>query len=79
MTDDVLQETPVVKEALRRLPEYLIDERQFRMIRALQLSGNRIVLPKEEWIKFEDDVHYLQPYIDEVQAEIKEKKEWNKE
>ena len=54
MHDDVLYETPDVEEALRRLPTHLVDERNFRITRALQLSGQKRILPKEEWTKLED-------------------------
>lgn len=52
--DDCLYESPEVKEALRRLPQHLVDERNFRIIRAMQLNCNKIVLPKEQWTKFEE-------------------------
>lgn len=52
--DDVLQENDDVKEALRRLPAHKVDERSFRIIRAMQLSIQKINLPKEEWVKFEE-------------------------
>ncbi|THK33263.1 cytochrome b-c1 complex subunit 7 [Diachasma alloeum] len=77
--DDCLYETPEVKEALRRLPAHLVDERTFRIVRAMQLSCNKVVLPKEQWTKFEEDTHYLRPYLDEVLKEIKEKKDWDKQ
>jgi ubiquinol-cytochrome c reductase subunit 7 len=54
MRDDVLYETPDVKEALRRLPSEVVDERNFRIIRALQLSGQKRILPKEQWTKYEE-------------------------
>ncbi|XP_021915744.1 cytochrome b-c1 complex subunit 7-like [Zootermopsis nevadensis] len=77
--DDCYDEAdPDVKEALRRLPEHLVDERNFRIIRAMQLSLQKIILPKEEWVKFEEDNKYLQPYIEEAARERQEKEEWNK-
>ncbi|KAJ4430119.1 hypothetical protein ANN_22329 [Periplaneta americana] len=48
------EDNPDVKEALRRLPAHLVDERNFRITRALQLSLQKIVLPREEWVKFEE-------------------------
>ena len=54
MRDDILYETDVVKEALRRLPPDLYDERNFRMSRAFHLSSSHTILPKEEWTKYED-------------------------
>ncbi|CAB3374963.1 Hypothetical predicted protein [Cloeon dipterum] len=77
--DDVLNESdPDVAEALRRLPQHLRDERTFRIVRAMQLSLQKSVLPKEEWTKFEEDKKYLQPYLREVVGERLEKEEWNK-
>ena len=58
MRDDCLYETPDVEEALRRLPEKLMMERNFRMARAVQLSGAKKILPKNEWTKYED-VSYI--------------------
>lgn len=78
MHDDVLYETPDVEEALRRLPANLIDERNFRITRALQCSGQKKILPKEEWTKYEEDVRYLQPYLNEVIKERLEKEAWDR-
>jgi len=78
MHDDTLHETQEVKEAIRRLPKRLQDERQFRITRALYLSMRKEVLPKEEWTKWEQDVKYLQPYLEEVHSEVYEQEEWNK-
>ncbi|KAK0087876.1 hypothetical protein PV325_013865 [Microctonus aethiopoides] len=79
MHDDMLYESEDVKEALRRLPTKILDERNFRLVRALQLSCQKIVLPQEQWTKFEEDVRYLEPYLEQVRKEIKEKEEWDKE
>lgn len=48
------EDIPDVKEALRRLPAHLVDERNFRIMRAMQLSIQKTILPKEEWVKFEE-------------------------
>ncbi|XP_017758025.1 PREDICTED: cytochrome b-c1 complex subunit 7-like [Eufriesea mexicana] len=77
--DDLLYETPEVIEALRRLPAHVIEERNFRILRAAQLNGQKKILPKEQWTKFEEDEHYLLPYLQEVQRENQEKAEWDKE
>ncbi|KAF4529405.1 hypothetical protein B566_EDAN003498 [Ephemera danica] len=77
--DDCLDElNPDVKEALRRLPEHLVDERQFRMYRAFQLSLMKQILPKDQWTKYEEDNRYLQPYLKEVMREREEREEWIK-
>ena len=69
-------------EAVRRLPEQMFDERNFRHIRACQLSIEKDYLPKEQWVQYEEDLakgSYLQPYLREVKAEIEEKNRWEKE
>ena len=75
--DDCLYETDEVKEALRRLPIKLVDERNYRVMRALHLSMTKTILPKEQWTKYEEDTKYLEPYLKEVERERAEKDEWN--
>ncbi|XP_067008965.1 cytochrome b-c1 complex subunit 7 [Anabrus simplex] len=77
--DDCLDENADVTEALRRLPQHLVDERNFRITRALQLSMTKTYLPKEQWTKWEEDNKYLQPYLQEVIKERQEREEWNKQ
>lgn len=43
-----------VKEALKRLPEHLYNERIFRIKRALDLSLKHQILPKDQWVKYEE-------------------------
>ncbi|XP_053604762.1 cytochrome b-c1 complex subunit 7-like [Plodia interpunctella] len=76
MRDDVLYETEDVQEALRRLPNHVIDERNFRLIRAVQLNGSKVVLPKEEWTKLEEDYLYLSPMVEVVKKERLEREKW---
>lgn len=52
--DDCLYETDDVTEALRRLPDKEIDERNYRIIRAFQLSMQKIILPRDQWTKYEE-------------------------
>ncbi|XP_049984502.1 cytochrome b-c1 complex subunit 7-like [Alexandromys fortis] len=78
MRDDTLHETADVKEAIRRLPEHLYNDRMFRIKRALDLSMQHQILPKEQWTKYEEDKFYLKPYLKEVIWERKEKEEWAK-
>lgn len=78
MRDDVLYEDADVKEALKRLPENVYNDRMFRIKRALDLSMKQQILPKSQWTKFEEDVNYLTPYLEEVIRERKEKEEWMK-
>ncbi|KAK2587898.1 hypothetical protein KPH14_003994 [Odynerus spinipes] len=80
MRDDLLTETnPDVVEALRRIPDNVRDERNFRLIRAMQLDAAKKVLPKEQWTKYEEDVLYLSPVVAEVVKEREEKELWNLE
>lgn len=78
MRDDVLMETSDVVEAVKRLPNQLYDERQFRLSRALLLSTQKAILPKEQWTKPEQDIRYLMPYIEEIRKEKAEQAEWAK-
>uniref|UniRef100_A0A8C6J927 Cytochrome b-c1 complex subunit 7 n=2 Tax=Melopsittacus undulatus TaxID=13146 RepID=A0A8C6J927_MELUD len=78
MRDDTWYEDDDVKEAVRRLPEHLYNERMFRIKRALDLSLKHQILPKDQWVKYEEDHHYLEPYLKEVIRERLEREEWNK-
>ncbi|XP_072378336.1 cytochrome b-c1 complex subunit 7-like [Diabrotica undecimpunctata] len=76
--DDLLHEDSDVAEALKRVPQKTIDERNYRILRATQLSLSHSILPKEQWTKLEDDKLYLTPLVNEVIKERKEREEWNK-
>uniref|UniRef100_U3IZ44 Cytochrome b-c1 complex subunit 7 n=3 Tax=Anatinae TaxID=2068716 RepID=U3IZ44_ANAPP len=78
MRDDTFYEDDDVKEALKRLPEDLYNERMFRIKRALDLSLKHQILPKDQWVKYEEDKHYLEPYLKEVIRERLEREAWNK-
>lgn len=54
MRDDTLHEDDDVKEALKRLPEHLYNARVFRIKRALDLSLKHQILPKDQWMKYEE-------------------------
>lgn len=77
--DDCLYENDDVKEAIKRLPQKVQDERHFRMMRAFQASIAKSYLPKEQWTKYEEDNKYLQPYLQEVIKERLEREEYDKE
>ena len=59
--DDLLSEDMLhpekceVGEAVRRLPPDLQDERSFRIVRAMNLSANKQILPKAEHVSFQED------------------------
>nr|XP_060623028.1 cytochrome b-c1 complex subunit 7-like [Anolis sagrei ordinatus] len=65
-------------EDVKRLPEDKYNERIFRINRALDLSMRQQILPKEQWVKYEEDQPYLQPYLKEVIRERFEREEWDK-
>uniref|UniRef100_A0A2K6UY04 Cytochrome b-c1 complex subunit 7 n=1 Tax=Saimiri boliviensis boliviensis TaxID=39432 RepID=A0A2K6UY04_SAIBB len=55
MRDDTRYEDEDVKEAIRRLPENVYNDRMFRIKRALDLSMKHQILPKEQWTKYEEN------------------------
>ncbi|KAG7205805.1 hypothetical protein KM043_007750 [Ampulex compressa] len=79
MRHDCMRNTPDVQEALRRLPQHVVDARNFRISRALQLDAIKKVLPQEQWTKLEEDVLYLEPYLSDIIKERKEKEAWDAE
>ena len=77
--DDCLDfDDPDVVEAIRRLPKHVYDCRNWRIKVALHHSMMKTILPKEEWITYEEDCKYLTPYLEEVIEERKEREEWGK-
>lgn len=76
--DDCLYEDEDVSEAIKRLPRKEYDDRNYRILRALNLSMTKTILPKNEWTKYEEDTKYLEPYLKEVIKEREEREEWNK-
>ncbi|XP_075054116.1 cytochrome b-c1 complex subunit 7-like [Mixophyes fleayi] len=78
MRDDTLYENEEVQEAIRRLPPKVYDDRIFRIKRTLDLDMKKSILPKEQWTKYEQDIHYLEPYLKEAVRERKEQAEWQK-
>ncbi|XP_026204736.1 cytochrome b-c1 complex subunit 7 [Anabas testudineus] len=78
MYEDTIYENSDVKEALKRIPENVYNDRIFRIKRALDLSMKHQILPKDQWTKYEEDYAYLKPYVDEVIRERKEREEWMK-
>ena len=43
-----------MREALKRLPKPILDQRHARLTRAHYLDSRKIILPEEEWMKPED-------------------------
>ncbi|KAI0108533.1 putative ubiquinol--cytochrome-c reductase [Daldinia grandis] len=72
--DLIVEEDENVIKALKRLPPKEAYDRVYRLRRAFQASTVHKLLPKEEWTKPEEDRPYLQPLIDQIHAEEKEKR-----
>ncbi len=64
-------------QAISRLSTRDAYDRAFRMKQASQLSVMHRELPKEKWLKPSEDVRYLAPLIEEVEAEQKERDAWD--
>ncbi|XP_037678415.1 cytochrome b-c1 complex subunit 7-like [Choloepus didactylus] len=75
MRDYTIAENDNVKEAIRRLPENLYNDRVFHIKRALDLSMRQQILPKEQWKKYEEDKFCLEPYLKEIIQERKGREE----
>ncbi|GMK55815.1 hypothetical protein CspeluHIS016_0208710 [Cutaneotrichosporon spelunceum] len=75
--DLIIEERLDVEKALNRLPAKEGYDRVYRMRVAFQQDLMRRPLPKEEWLKAEDDVRYLSPLINEVAAENAERDNWD--
>ncbi|KAK3392194.1 cytochrome b-c1 complex subunit 7 [Sordaria brevicollis] len=72
--DDLIsEENETVLAALKRLTPKESYDRIYRIRRATQLSLTHKLLPKNEWTTQEEDVPYLRPLIDQIEAEAAEK------
>lgn len=76
---DIFDQTPETLEAVKRLPPDVFEARNRRMQIADHLYFIREELPKEQWTKYEEDVKYLTPYLNEVRREWAEKNNWNRD
>lgn len=54
---------------MRRLPPQIKEDRDWRIKRAYDLQMKKITLPRDQWTTEQQDLPYLQPYIDEVHQE----------
>ncbi|BFZ11253.1 hypothetical protein BsWGS_14292 [Bradybaena similaris] len=79
--DDVIMETyvteKVLAEALKRIPKQELYARNYRILRANQLCMLKQILPRDQWTVYEEDTHYLLPYMEEVEKEFEERKQWD--
>ncbi|EJT96813.1 cytochrome b-c1 complex subunit 7 [Dacryopinax primogenitus] len=74
--DDLLiEENPTVEKALTRLNAKESYDRVWRHRVAMHQSVLHKDLPKAQWLKPQDDVRYLTPLIEEVEAEARERRE----
>ncbi|AOW06366.1 cytochrome b-c1 complex subunit 7 [Yarrowia lipolytica] len=73
MNDLIIEETPNMQLALRRLPPTESYDRVYRLIRATQFSLSHKLATGNDITKPEEDDHYLIPYILDVEAEAFEK------
>ncbi|KAI0179094.1 putative ubiquinol--cytochrome-c reductase [Hypoxylon sp. FL1284] len=71
--DLIVEENEDVVKALKRLPEKEAYDRVYRLRRAFQASTTHKLLPKSEWTKPDEDVPYLQPLINQIALEEKER------
>ncbi|KAB5595521.1 Cytochrome B-c1 complex subunit 7 [Ceratobasidium theobromae] len=76
--DDLLiEERADVQRALSRLPQKEAYDRAFRHRVAFQQSLLHKDLPKDQWVKAEEDVRYFKPYVEEVVKEDTERAMWD--
>jgi ubiquinol-cytochrome c reductase subunit 7 len=68
--EDCLCESPVIDEALRRLPEEELVARDQRLKRAFDLSFKKIYLPAEEQTDLVNKNHY---YLTDLRKEVRAK------
>ncbi|PNY25950.1 Cytochrome b-c1 complex subunit 7 [Tolypocladium capitatum] len=72
--DDLIEEERESTQlALKRLSAKEAYERVYRIRRSIQCSYQHKLLPKDQWTKPEEDVPYLRPIIEQVEAELAEK------
>ncbi|KIP06001.1 hypothetical protein PHLGIDRAFT_128537 [Phlebiopsis gigantea 11061_1 CR5-6] len=76
--DDLLvEERDDVQRALSRLTDSETYDRSFRFKRASQTSILHAELPKEQWVKPEEDVRYLKSHVESVVEEDNERSAWD--
>lgn len=74
--DILLEETPIMQTAIRRLPADLSYSRNYRILTAHQLALSHQLLPAEKAVKPEEDDHYLIPYILKLKRKLLKKLNW---
>ncbi len=74
--DILIDQTPEMKEALRRLPKEEYVARAMRQKRAVDLGVKKLYLPEEMQTNYNARRMYLQPYLTQVINEELEKAAW---
>ncbi|KAG5438982.1 hypothetical protein PCANB_002312 [Pneumocystis canis] len=71
--EDLLpEENDAMEIALKRLPKLESYDRVYRLRIAMQCSLTHTLLPKNEWLKAEEDIRYIDPILKEVIKEMNE-------
>ncbi len=71
LTDDLQKDSnAITKEALRRLPKDVFQERQWRLARAIGANANKDVLHESEWIKPEQVIWILKQIAHSMLLEL---------
>lgn len=60
------RETPILKEALKRISRQDLEARNFRIARATVLYNAKIELPREQWTELDEDKLYLTPHVEAI-------------
>ena len=70
--EDILKETPLVDEALRRLPEPELVARDQRLKRAFDLSHKKVYLDPKD---YSDPVYNNHYYLSDILESVKQEKD----
>lgn len=77
MEDFYNAEHETIQEAIGRLPEKVMEERELRLRRGLELHLKGTTLPESQWTTPEEDATtYMEPYLSEVFQELEERKDF---
>jgi ubiquinol-cytochrome c reductase subunit 7 len=68
--------SPIVAEAVARLPDELNMRREQRLKIGFDLCMKKQTLPRNLWVREDDDIPYLTPFIEIVEQEQKERAEF---
>jgi len=75
--DLIVEENDQMQRALTRLTRQELYDRAWRMKRASQASVLHAPLPKEQWTPESEDTRYLEPHVQNVVRDDKERKDWD--